>query len=789
GGVVTGTLSASDIDGDALSFSLNTGPSEGSVVVNADGSYSFDPGSAFQDLGVGESRDVSFSYDVSDGNGDVATENVVITVSGSNDGPVAVSGVNTAVEDGGVVTGTLSASDIDGDTLSYSLNTGPSEGSVVVNTDGSYSFDPGVGFQDLGVGESRDVSFSYDVSDGNGGVATENVVITVSGSNVKQIHGDENDNTLIGTNASEQIFGYGGDDVLQGGSGSDELIGGRGNDLLIGGNNGGDIYRYNLGDGEDVVRNTGLESKVIFGEGIGSDELYFSRSGDSLVVKHRKSSSEIKVNDYTVGEQKEPSIMSLSDGGYIVFWNGDGELGNGLYSQRYGANGNLVGNQSLLKSGTVAELSSTELADGSYVLTWHSYSDGNARGVSSQRFDVTGSPIGEETQVNTYTNENQNNSSITALSDGGYVITWTSYDQDGHAHGVYFQRFDASGNPLGGETQANSYTDNMQYDSSITALSDGGYVITWTSYGQDGHAHGVYFQRFDASGNPLGEETQVNTYTNGNQKDSSITALSDGGYVITWTSYEQDGSGTGVYLQRYDASGNPLGGETQVNTVTNDYQNFPSVIALPDGGYVVTWQCLEGATYYSRELSQFVYGQSEVRLQHFNAQGEAVDGEIQVNDFVSNQSFSLGTYAMKPSVTALSDGSYVVTWASDEQDGDGLGIYTKRFEAVREKILTIENWFLDEESRVSFELPDGTVVTPVIENTAPVAVSGVNTAVEDGGVVTGTLSASDVDGDTLSYSLKTGPSEGSVVVNADGSYSFDPGSAFQDLGVGESRDV
>ncbi|KKJ76816.1 hypothetical protein WH95_11020, partial [Kiloniella litopenaei] len=183
GGVVTGTLSASDVDGDALSFSLNTGPSEGSVVVNADGSYSFDPGSAFQDLGVGENRDVSFSYDVSDGNGGVATENVVITVSGSNDGPVAVSGVNTAVEDGGVVTGTLSASDIDGDTLSYSLNTGPSEGSVVVNADGSYSFDPGSAFQDLAVGETRDVSFSYDVSDGNGGVATENVVITVSGSN------------------------------------------------------------------------------------------------------------------------------------------------------------------------------------------------------------------------------------------------------------------------------------------------------------------------------------------------------------------------------------------------------------------------------------------------------------------------------------------------------------------------------------------------------------------------------------------------------------------------------
>ena len=61
-------------------------------------------------------------------------------------------------------------------------------------------------------------------------------------------------------------------------------------------------------------------------------------------------------------------------------------------------------------------------------------------------------------------------------------------------------------------------------------------------------------------------ETQVNTYTTDHQRDSQITALSDGGWVITWESNGQDSSRRGVYAQAYNADGTTLGGETQVNT-------------------------------------------------------------------------------------------------------------------------------------------------------------------------------------------------------------------------------
>src|SRR5438046_8268888 len=93
--------------------------------------------------------------------------------------------------------------------------------------------------------------------------------------------------------------------------------------------------------------------------------------------------------------------------------------------------------------------------------------------------------VSAETFVNTTTANPQDSPSITALSDGGYVVTWSSYDQDSSGWGIYAQRYDASGVVQGGETLVNTTTFSDQYLSSVAALPDGGYVIGWTSSGQD----------------------------------------------------------------------------------------------------------------------------------------------------------------------------------------------------------------------------------------------------------------------------------------------------------------
>ena len=156
----------------------------------------------------------------------------------------------------------------------------------------------------------------------------------------------------------------------------------------------------------------------------------------------------------------------------------------------------------------------------------------------------------------------------TALEDGGFIITWSSRYQDGDSSGIHAQRYDANGNNVGAEFQVNTYISSEQREPSITALADGGFVITWPS-SQNGDSYEIYAQRYDANGNNLGTEFQVNTYISSGQFEPSITALADGGFVVAWASYNQDGDGYGIYAQRYDLEGNPFGVVTLNEIITN----------------------------------------------------------------------------------------------------------------------------------------------------------------------------------------------------------------------------
>ena len=197
GTAVTGNFSATDADTtDVLSYTIQTTPAEGAVTNNHDGTFSFDPGSDFQDLAAGETRDVTFTYvavdDSGTGNATSDPKTVTITVTGTNDQPIAEVVSISATEDGTAVTGNFSATDADTtDVLSYTIQTTPAEGAVTNNHDGTFSFDPGSDFQDLAAGETRNVTFTYVAVDDSGtGNATSDpktVTITVTGTNDQPI--------------------------------------------------------------------------------------------------------------------------------------------------------------------------------------------------------------------------------------------------------------------------------------------------------------------------------------------------------------------------------------------------------------------------------------------------------------------------------------------------------------------------------------------------------------------------------------------------------------------------
>lgn len=231
------------------------------------------------------------------------------------------------------------------------------------------------------------------------------------------------------------------------------------------------------------------------------------------------------------------------------------------------------------------------LTDGTYVTVWSEEgTDGSDHGVFAQRFSAGGNPLGEAFQVNEWHVDYQYQPSVAAAPDGGFIVAWTSEGQDGGEpglSGVYARRFGPGGAPAGGEFLINTETEGRQKTPSVSVSAGGGFAVSWESWDQDGDSYGVYMQRFDADGERRGGETQVNTFTEGYQGFSDAAALAGGGYAVTWMSLGQDGGAHGVYVQTFDDNGRKTGPERQVNEFTEYSQTRPKIAALPDGGFVV----------------------------------------------------------------------------------------------------------------------------------------------------------------------------------------------------------
>lgn len=150
----TFSLLANDTDanGDALTAILTTAPAHGTLVKNADGTFSYTPDKDW--FGTD-----SFAYVASDGKATSAPTTVTLTVRPVNDAPVAESASYTVRKDGSLKLDLLGlACDVDGDRLAITITT-PGQGTLTKNLDGSYTYKPKEGYTGAD-------SFSYTVSDG-----------------------------------------------------------------------------------------------------------------------------------------------------------------------------------------------------------------------------------------------------------------------------------------------------------------------------------------------------------------------------------------------------------------------------------------------------------------------------------------------------------------------------------------------------------------------------------------------------------------------------------------------
>lgn len=313
------------------------------------------------------------------------------------------------------------------------------------------------------------------------------------------------------------------------------------------------------------------------------------------------------------GSNTVQSVAGLAGGGFVLVYKGF-DLTARVYSADGVAQGSAIVLNPVVNTSSPNNADVIGLAGGGFAVVWDDSrttgSDTSGTGVHLRTFDTQGNPVLADVLVNTSVSGNQADASITALAGGSFVVTWTDR---GTANGwlIKAQVFNADGSRSGDVLTVNP-TDGFasSVESSVTALAGGNFAVAW----HEGSNH--HIQVFDPAGGRVGAEILTPALLSGTQTGPVIAALSDGGLAIAWqanVSPLSDGSDTAIFAQAFDAAGNGLGDPMLANVQTNGSQRTPAIVALDDGAFMVTWTDMNGSSGDDDEVKARIFVQgSEV---------------------------------------------------------------------------------------------------------------------------------------------------------------------------------
>jgi hypothetical protein len=389
--------------------------------------------------------------------------------------------------------------------------------------------------------------------------------------------------------------------------------------------------------------------------------------------------SEFLVAAYSTGSMAPPFPASSpvaamdSAGDIVITWDTPeqitdvGGLGDvSVLAQRYNASGEAQGPEFQVNdSGLLAfstSLSAAMDSGGDFVITWAGYhgTSPGFGGIFAQRYNSSGVAQGSNFQVDSLPQSFSPEEPAVAIdSAGDFVIAW-SYPIDG---GIRAQRYNAAGVAQGSEFQADTFSTTFQGFASVAMDSAGDFVVAWSNNGFDSNHDGVYAQRYNPAGAAEGSEFRINTYTStlGFQNTPSAAMDSAGDFVIAWQSFDQDGSGYGIYAQRYSISPQqtPSPISQQGTTLTIDASGLVGPFFFEFETATTFDFTYNGTTYF--------YGTASVSQVIFNgvagASSEVVFYDnLSTDAYAANQSFSSTTVTRTGGVSFEFDANNVSTF-------------------------------------------------------------------------------------------------------------------------------
>ncbi|MCG8457086.1 MAG: hypothetical protein MI919_12465 [Holophagales bacterium] len=265
----------------------------------------------------------------------------------------------------------------------------------------------------------------------------------------------------------------------------------------------------------------------------------------------------------------------------------------------------------------------------------------------------------QETQINTTISGSQIGAQVARLPDGSSVSVWVGDAAILSTENVIARRLDASGDPIGEELQINTVSGVSVHETGISALQSGGFVVVWS--GADGGSSFVNARLFDSAGVAVGTELGLDSGADTVIRGGSDVAPAGSGFAVVWARDEAGPDGA-VRFRRFDSAGTALGTELQLSTAQadlSDYRVSPTIVELADGRFLTAWA--------SKSSGGGDTDGSSIQARFVDAAGNASASPFQVNSFTTGQQ-------RVPTLAQAGDGTLLVAWQSEAIDSDDDGI-------------------------------------------------------------------------------------------------------------------
>lgn len=273
--------------------------------------------------------------------------------------------------------------------------------------------------------------------------------------------------------------------------------------------------------------------------------------------------------------------------------------------------------------------------------------------------------VGAEFQVNQSTEGWQFEPTVAAAADGGFVVVWSGDSLESQRSSVFGRFYDASGTPLTGELRLSGATTNAHTRPVVAVNLDGSFLVAWSGNAPGGLDGALLGRLHAADGEPLGGEFTIASNTIGTIYSPAAGAIGGGDRFVLWG--DSGSPGAQVFARRYDASGTPAGSAFQLTAAPGGVHGRPAIASRPHaaipGEFVVAW--------HSYSDSQ---GSYDVFAQRFDADGLPMGEAFQAHE---------GTLSAQrdPVVAMNGDGAFVVVWSDFAVQSATFDILARGFDA------------------------------------------------------------------------------------------------------------